>query len=530
MLDVDSIDAETLSDYEEAFIAAYQELYPAYEWSYGSLLYETVIRPTAMRAASDEDAIDAVRQNLSLALASQQTTPDADLVNSLASNFRVVEQAGLYGTGEIAVYTREQNNVYIPAGSSLSAGGVALTTDRQYVGVSNAENFVDKEDTVYRQLIQVGSEWVFLVPVRTANFTDKTVSQGLQVTMDGRPSLVTRIEISSSVLGGRAESTTADILDRAQNGLTAKVPSGNAHLKALFSELTDVNVLDQASFGINDPECIRDRDNVFGISTGGRVDAYCKTALVPSVRTLTVNATRASLIDSWSMFIDKETALGFYRIISIKHPDVNTEITDEDGITVVYGFSEESGGPHVFSADTARYSIYQTAQLTFDYTVAETQTAFEVKVQAMPALDTLQETINSPDVRNEAQDVLVRAPHPASVSVTVTVEREPGDTSTSVDDLQNAIATIISNTNIGVDGLDASLVVNAVEGVDPSLHVVFPVTLQADFQLPDSSIKTVRSLTGRVSVPDSSYTWVTEKNTFYYCLAENVSVELRDKA
>jgi len=529
MLDVDTIDAATLQDYEELFISAYQELYPEYEWSYGSLLYEVVIRPTAIRAASDEEDIDTLRQNMSLYLASIAETPDQDLITSLASNFRVDPKEGIYGTGEIAIYSRQENNIYIPASSDLSAGGVDLTNDKTYVGVANADDYVDKDDTVYRQLVQVGSEWAFMVPVRTVEFTDKTVAQGLAVTMEGRPSQISRIEVSSSVVGGRAEASTDEILDQAQNGLTAKIPSGNAHLRALFADQSGVNVLSQASFGINDPECIRDRDNVFGISTGGRVDTYCRNVDIPASRTITVQATRESLTASWSMFIDKDEGLGFYRILSIKHESSGEQVTDEDGATVEYGYAEVSGGPHVFSADTARYSIYQTAHVTFDYDVSETEAAFSVELLSMPSLETLQEFVNQESIRNEAQDVLVRGPHPASVSVTVTVERVPGDTGTTEEILQNAIASAINATNIGVDGLDASLVVNAVEAVDPELHVVFPVSLQADFQLPDSEIISVSTLQGRITVPESDFEWVTERNTFYYCLASNVAVELRDR-
>ncbi|GAG13146.1 unnamed protein product, partial [marine sediment metagenome] len=194
-----------------------------------------------------------------------------------------------------------------------------------------------------------------------------------------------------------------------------------------------------------------------------------------------------------------------------------------------YGYAEVTGGPHVFDDDTARYSIYQTAHVTFDYVLNLTEASFQVQLLAMPQLETLQEFVNLDSIRNEAQDVLVRGPHPASVSISVTVERVPGDTSTVATDLQNAIAAIVNATEIGIDGLDASLVVNAVEGVDESLHVAFPVTLQADFQLPDNTIVTKRSVEGRITVPESTYDWVTERNTFYYCIAPNVAVDLRDR-
>lgn len=530
MIDLDSIDTQVLADYEAQFTDAFRELYPELEWGQGSLVYEMVIRPAAVRAASDEEDIDLLRKNMSLYLASVAASPDPTLLSSLASNFRVAPPAGLYATGEVTVYTRQNSNVYIPAGSVLTAGGLSVTPEKTYVGVSNAEDYVDQADTVYKQYVTVGSEFAFTVPVRSIEFTDTSVARGVQVAMASRPVQVSRIETATSIAGGRASASTADILDQALYGVTAKVPSGNTHLASLFSDLESVNVLSQASFGINDAECIRDRDNVFGISVGGRVDAYCKTAVEPGERSVTLTATRPTSSDPWTVFIPASAGLGFYRILEIRHIDSNEIVPDENDITVQYGYAQEAEGPHVFSEDTARYSIYQTALLSFEYTsITDTESDFEIVLLTMPNLETLQDYINRRDVRNEAHDVLVRGPHPASMSITVIVERTPGDTSTTEADIQAAVAEAINATDVGVDGIDASLMVNAVEAIDASLNIVFPVTMQADFQLPDGTIKTVRSLNGRITVPESSYSWVTERNTMYYCSASDVNATIRDK-
>jgi len=531
MTDFASLDTDVLQEYEALFIEAYRTQYPDYEWDHGSMLYEMVIRPAAVRAAADDADIEALRENMSLYLASIAESPDQDLILSLASNFRVSQNTGLYGTGDIAVYTKQAGNIYLPGGSQYSAGGLAVTNDLTYVGVPNIDEYVDTEDTVYRQLTQLGDEYVFLVPVRTVNYTGESVTRGVQVTSATRPSQVTRIETATSIAGGREPDSTEEILDQALNGMTAKVPSGNSHLEALFRDFGAVTIYSQASFGINDPECIRDRDNVFGISAGGRVDTWCRTADAPIERTIQVLASRATSTSPWQLFITAEQGLGFYRIESIKHPESSSIVTDEHEATVIYGYSEEDGGPHVFSGDTARYSVYQTAQVLFTFNdIADTDAVFEIVVSGLPGLQTLQEYINRRDIRNEAHDVLVRAPNPAAVSITVTVERESGDTATTVTALQTAIASAINATEIGIDGLDASLVVNAVEGVNSDLNVKFPVTLQADFQQPDGTVETVRSITGRINVPESDYSWVTERNTMFYCIADFIKVDLRDKA
>lgn len=529
MTDFATIPDEDIQEYEALFISTYRELYPDYDWAHGSLLYEMVIRPAAIRAAADEGDIEALRNNMSLYLASIQDEPDQELVLALASNFRVTTEEGIYGAGDLAVYVGQSVNVYIRAGTIFNAGGLTVTCEKTYAGVTDDSDYTDTDDTVYRQLTKVGSEWAFLVPVRTVEYTDESVSQGVQVSTETRPAQVKRIETASSIGGGRSPDSTEEILEQAQTGMTAKVPSGNAHLEALLAKNTTVNVQSQASFGINDPECIRDRDNVFGISTGGRVDAWCRTAVQPSSRTVTISATRTTSTALWQMFIQAAVGLGFYRITSIKHADSASIISGESDLIVAYGHSGVEGGPHVFSADTARYSVYQTANVQFAFNeITDTDTEFEVTLEAMPGLESLQDYLNRRDVRNEAHDVLVRAPNPASVSITMIVERPTGDTLTTAADLQAVVANAVNATDIGIDGLDASLLVNAVEGHDPALHVAFPISMQADFQQPDGSTKTVRSLNGRVEVPESDSSWVTERNTMYYCVADTVKVELKD--
>ena len=220
-IDIDTIDPEILADYEAMFIDAYRELYPEYEWSFGSMLYEMVIRPAAVRAATDEEDLETLRENMSLYLASVAESPDADMVASLASNFRVPTKGGIYGTGDVAIYSKLQSNIYVQKGSILIAGGVSLTVDKTYVGVADDSEYVDTADTVYRSFVAVGSDYAFTIPVRTQEYIDESVARGVQVSMDSRPTQVTRIETASSISGGRAEASTSEILQQALYGVTA---------------------------------------------------------------------------------------------------------------------------------------------------------------------------------------------------------------------------------------------------------------------------------------------------------------------
>ena len=529
MIDPDTLDTATVKDYEELYIANYSELYPTFNWSYGSFLYEMVIRPAAVLAASQEQDLDTLRRNFSLAAAAAQDTPDEDLVESLASNFRITPKDGTPGYGELAVYTRQNANVYIRAGSLFDTGGIQLTVDKTYIGVFDTTVYESTEDTEYRTMTRVGDEYVFIIPVRTVENTDQSVSEGQAVTMENKPSQVTRVEVSSAVSGGSVDETSAELVARAQTGVTAKVPSGNSHLNALFTEQSNTNVFSQKSFGLRDPECLRDRNNIFGISMGGRVDSYCKTAQLPSTYVVTVDATNI-FGDYWEANLTAAESRGFYYIERIINADNAHVVTNQEEMVVTFRHEEPpAGGPEVWNAETARYSIYQAATVVFEYPGLTGDQQFTLYLKALPNLETLQEFINQDDIRNEANDVLIKAPVPSFVGISIQIIRPAGNTEVTEDTIKSLVADAVNAATIGQEAVTASTVVQAVEAAYPELEVDFPVVFESNTYLPDGSRLHQRECNGKITAPEDLEQGVTSRNGLFFCYADEISVLFRDE-
>ena len=351
MIPLADISQDTLQQYEQLYIEYFTALYPTFNWTWGSFMYEQVIRPNAILAASQEQDLNTLRTSFSLYQLAQQTAPDEALAVSLASNFRVTPNTGTPGNGELAVYSKQSSNIYIRAGSVFAAGSLQLTVAKTYIGVYGTNIYESTVDTEYRTMSLVGGEYVFIIPVSTVGGTSQSVAEGIQVAMTNPPSQVSRIMVSSAITGGTDTETIRQLLARAATGVTARVPSGNSHLEALFTNVPGVTVFSQKSFGMHDPECLRDR-NIFLISMGGRVDAYCRTAQIPATSVITKTATRVTS-NTWSMQLTAAESDGCYYIARIANAASSRIVTNQEEMTMTYRYEKpDSNIPEIISGDT----------------------------------------------------------------------------------------------------------------------------------------------------------------------------------
>jgi hypothetical protein len=531
MIDLADIPQATLQPYLDYYQASFSSLYPQSDWTIGTVLYETVIRPNAILAASQELSLEDVRSNFSLMAMAAQAEPDTDLLNSLASNYRISTLLGRPGAGELAIYTRQTGNVYIRSGALFSAGGLTMTVTKTYVGVLDDSIYADTADIEYLEMVQVGAEYVFIVPVVTTTNTAASVGEGQLVQMTNPPTQVYRVEVASAISGGSTDEQTSDLLARAQLGITARVPSGASHINSLLAQDSDFTIITPVkAFGINDPECLRDRNNAFGVSMGGRVDAYVRTAQLPSTTSVTKTATRLAG-DLWTASLSASEALGCYYIASITHSASGTAITDQVDMTVTYGYEvAPAGGPEVFSALTARYSIYQNLVVQFTMAGITGATAdFLFALRTMPQLTALQSYMNLADVRNEAQDVLIKAPVPCFISVDMTILRPAGDAVTA-DELAVLVADTVNALPTGAGQVTVEAMLQAIKAAYFELSADFPIRLEGSTYMPNGSVSTDWSCTGKLSAAVDLEQGVTARNTAFFCNSEDVSITLQDQA
>ncbi len=532
MIDIDTITADSMAS-NEALIRDYlKTAYPSLDTSPGTVISELVVKPAAALYAAQDANLSTILSQFSLSLVSQAASPDMDMAKTLASNYRVTPRGGSKGAGVLSIYTTLYTNTYIYADTVFTAGGLQVKTSKTYIGIV-ADTLPETESgsLEYRKAVQLSAGlYVFTVPVVTVDNTSATISAGQSATMENQPAYITRIEVASAVTGGSDSETAKQLADRALYGVTAVVPSGSAHIASLFSSIEGVNIFSQKAFGLGDAEMLRDRNNISGISMGGRTDVYCKTAALPSSVDIVVTASRSSLGSlTWTANVDNTAAPGFYYIRSVTHTATGQSL-DGEQVRVAYRAAPAEGGPAVPDAVSARYSLYQAATVQFEFSGLPTLSEqFILSVAAMPSIDVLQNYINSRAVRNEAQDVLVKAPVPNRIGLWLVCTIPPGLSSVSAEDVRTAAVNAVNGTEIGRGFLSAADIVQAVQSAVPGVVVAFPMPMTNTVYMPDGSVFLDKTDIGQIQAKEDLEQGVSTRNSVFICEARDVGVTFKER-
>jgi len=530
----ENIDSEAVVE-NEYLMAQILESGSDVDASLGTVVRELAVRPNAALAAYNDQRLEDFRNEMTLSRALQNPDTTDEAADALSSNFRLVRLAGTPATGVLALYTDQTSNVYIGKGTTFSVGGVTLTVTRVYIGYIADTPAADTEDVVYRRMVEsANDQYVFTIPVQSIEATSETLSPGMSATMTPADSKVSSVLVASAITGGSAEETNEELLARAATGITAKVPSGKQHIAALIArDIPDVVVYSSGVFGMGDAEVLRDRHNISAISMGGRVDVYARTS--PLVSQLEIQKTAVLGTDGrWSVQIGATDAPGFYGIDSIQ--SVLTGDINQTGTDIQYTFGMDTSDPLIPDIPLpvyARFSSYQTALVTFDYNQADAVAGdtkdFLVTLVYMPSIDIIQSYMNQRDTANLAQDTLVKAPIACDVSVQAVVSYPPGVNTTDIEVLQQAVAQTINGLSIGQRYLTADEICLAINGVDETLRVDFPVILESSTFLNDGTTAERRSISGHLDMYTDEDTGITERNTCFFCDAVNVSITLKER-
>jgi hypothetical protein len=503
--------------------------------SLGTVIRELAVRPNAVLAAYNDERLAEFKASMTLSTAADNANVSDEDVDALASNFRLVRLDGRTGAGVLSIYTDQTSNVYIGRDTVFSVAGVDMLLSRVYIGYINDTPAENTEDVWYRRMVKTADgSYMFTVPVSTREATEQTLGAGMTVTMNPSDSKVTKTLVASAVMGGSAEETNSELLARAGTGITANVPSGKQHIDALIArDIPDVNLYSSAVFGMSDPEVLRDQYNISGLSMGGRVDVYARTS--PLVAEIEITKTATLGADGkWSVQISASDAPGFYGASAISPVITENAIAQAGSLVYTFGMdTTDTLMPDIPEAVYARFSQYQTAYVTFNYdvngAVAGDTKDFVITLSYMPSIDIIQTYMNQRDTANSAQDTLVKAPIASSVSVQAAVTHPPGVNGTDIDVLKEAVATTINSLSIGQRYLTADEICLAINGVDATLRVDFPVVLSASTFLVDGSTKETRSTSGHLDMYTDEEQGITERNTCFFCNADDVDITITER-
>ncbi len=504
---------------------------PALDLSSGSALDGLLVEQEAHLAALHQSRLDqlANASSLQAIVDGLVTVADAD-VDKLVSNYGITRQGDTAASGPVRIIVTTPIPYQIPAGFTFTFNSLTFETANAFrvyppdsVGVTDtadSRRMVERSDGTFEFTITV-----------TANDTGSAsqLAAGSVVVIDNPLAGMSQATVASDFTGGEDRETNEEMLARAAAGVTAKVLAGPEHIQAtVANEFAGATC---AVVGIGSELMTRDRGNLFGLSTGGKQDIYCKTSAYVRSKTLTVNGT---VIDAASkrvlLDIPYTDGVGVYRVIAIRKAGLVALDGDQPVSAEWSTWTQTLYMPTIVSPKDAAFSANGKLQVVFidtttpgAFTINQVN-SYDVDMVYMPSIEAVNTFLTDDDLRPAGQDILVKAGIPCTVSCAATVRIPTNVAQPTVAELRTAISDAINALPFNTPSLAAYVVHRAISSIVTKGDVINTVLRGLIYSPEGTDINLPAS--GELVIPTDGTLGVGPANVFFSCAPEQVELTI----
>jgi hypothetical protein len=338
-------------------------------------------------------------------------------------------------------------------------------------------------------------------------------------------------------MDGVGAETNAELLQQLQLGIAAKTLSNRTNMRSFLRTIPAFDsVTNQSIIGYGDTEMLRDRHTVFPVSYGGRVDWYIRGQLPLQRTRLQVTAVCvevAATTSTWQFSLGKNDVPGFYEVTKIKNVKDAGLNSGFEPISDTRSNDLTEGGflPDIATVAEGAYSAFQAAVIRFVDTSTSVTTItlgqkaqYFCEVTGTPLIKEIQELVGSRDVRSYAADVLVKAPIPCFVEVTLTINKTAGDITPPIAAIKAAIVNVVNSTDF-IGRLDGSRIVDAIHSFLQDSLSVTGLDLFGRIRNPDGTIQYLRNSDSLI-IPDQPAKMVTAKTVQFFTEISKITVNI----
>ena len=464
---------------------------------------------------------------------------DTDTVSDVLSNWGITRDEGTFAKGSVAIVVDSSSSVTISSGATFEADGVKFIADDSYTSTTNSATVDTDNDRLMTQLSDGNYIFTIFVTALEVGTVGKLGADTIVIPNAPISNYVTSYAASDFTEGISSE-TNSELVNKLQDGISAKALSNRINMRGLLRSLSQfASVTNQSIVGYGDPEMLRDQHSIFPLSFGGRVDWYVRGQAQLNTVSLLKEATLISVNTSdqgtWQFSLDKDEVPGFYEIRSIvlsSHVPVSTEtfsiISDERGLNLTgTGFI-----PDIKTQAEGAFTAYQTTTIQFldtetnasVLTVGDKQ-EYAVKVVNSGYTKELQEYMASRDTRCFGSDVLLKAPVPCFVQVSLTVNKTSGDTDPDVSAMKNSIAAVVNGTGF-IGRLDSSRILEAAAGYLQNNTSITNLNLLGRILTPDYGASWLRNDDSLI-VPTDAGPMVSAKTVQFFTGVDDISISIQ---
>lgn len=545
----EDVEQTDIDDAVTANRAILQERFPDLDISVGGPIDGLLVDGLSIVTARNDADVDTayLKQQLQ-AIADGTVTVTDDEMDQIAAGYFVERRNDIPATGTVVFVVRDNTNYVIQGGYTIRSNGQAYTVGETYtvypVGSAEYDSTVDTDVLLSQRYdAETGYLYRFELPVTSGNSVPAAIRvAGDRFTADQSFDALGYIEAVTNFQGGQEAETNAEVAARALEGVTARTVGGRDHVRTIVTDT--VPLADSNTIGVGNALMTRDRNNVFNLPTGGKVDVYVKSGAVAQtsyvVDALVVDqATRALRIT-----LSRAQSAGVYRVevvplYSSSPPVILTGAITIDGITnsawtPSSGFSPEmpSEVERAFSArqelvidftDNRTDAGGNTVTITGDgTTISDT---YIVNVDYQPQLLDFDAALTSSEVRPAGTDVLVKAAVPCITTVGVIASIPDDYNGPDAADLEATLASAINLLPISTQYLDSFTISNILKEQSSDIAVT-SVTLSGTIYGQDGQDIAVGMSAGRLTIPTNTVSKVSYENTYFTTNSSLVSVSL----
>lgn len=539
-IDLATLDEAAVQAQSEILAQLLREARPTLDVSPGTVIRQLVVNSSALFTELNENNLARLRSANSLLTATETPdTADASVVDQILSNHLVTRRAAKSSAGRVVIVLSQAITTPMSSSQKFTSldGTVSFTVTDSFIGVTSVESVSSTGDRLITS--RPGGLFGFVVDV-VADVPGAAgdVRRGTRFVPAPRLAAFVDAYAESDFTQGVGQESTPELLARMELGIAAKAVSDRVSTVSLlqqnFPALQDVSLI-----GFGDSEMFRDRTNLFGESTGGKVDVYVRTRGTPLVTHAVKSAVLVSKsLKLWRLNFTRDEFPGMYRVESVLPKDslavgsfeVVSDTRSLDTSAIPGEFI-----PRIVSAAGGNYTRYQTAAVTFRDTLTDTTELFEglsrqdydIAVSTMPDLAELQTFVASRDRRAPGTDYAVRAAIPCFVSCGLVVyyRREYGVPDVEV--IRDRVTDTVNAIKFSEPRLSVSLIVNTVHSViGQNGYVDLPVDLRGALLLPGGSTVAVAD-TDALVIPEYPELGVSRRTVAFFLSREQVSIDLR---
>lgn len=524
---------------KESNRAILQERFPDFDLSIGGPVDSLLVDGNAVITARNDADVDRafLAQQLQ-AIADGSVTVDDEDVDRLMAGYFLTRREAVPATGTVVFVVRDNVNYSFQSGYRLRTPDqtyqLAQTFNVYPLGTTSIDFSVETNVEIQQVFDEeTGFEFRFELPIESLEAVpDAVLVSGDRLTVDQSFDGLGFVEAITNFSGGFEAEDNATFVSRALEGITALTVSGEDHTQAVAEQA--VQRSDASSIGTGSPIMSRDRDNVFNLPMGGKVDIYVKSGAVAQTSysdvTGVVQDTGTRQV---RITLTREQSAGVYRTGVIPlylstPPTITSGGITIDSITFLTWTPSSGFNPEMPTEIERAFSARHQIQIDltddrqdssgFIVTMSSNgqllEDTYQVTAEYQPHVLELDTALTSDAYRPPGTDVLIKAAVPCITTVGVVAIRPTEYNGPSGEQLAAALASSINQLPIDTQFIDALTLGALLRDIESSL-VVQSVSLNATIYGQDQNNLSVSPVSGRLTIPTNTTAKVSPNNTYF---------------